>query len=136
LSKENILRDFIEEIWNNQRKDLINNYITPKYHIYIDAGDPWEGKDLDHDSFKERLDYSFNSFPDIKFEITSAIEEENHVAISWILTGTNLGSINGTPATQKRIETTGMTFYHFKDNLISGHTQVFDRQTVARQLGF
>lgn len=42
----------------------------------------WERKKLNHQEFKDRLDFSFNSFPDINFEITSAIEEENHVAIT------------------------------------------------------
>ena len=70
------------------------------------------------------------------FEITSAIEEENLVGINWILTGTNLGEIGGYPPTNKSIEVNGMTIYHFKDNLISGHSQVFDRTTVMKQLGF
>ena len=36
----------------------------------------------------------------------------------------------------KSINTKGLTIYHFKDNLINGHTQVFDRITVMKQLGF
>jgi predicted ester cyclase len=72
----------------------------------------------------------------MNFEITSAIEEKNHVALTWILTGTNLGMIGEFPATNKKIETEGITIYHFKNNLINGHTQVFDRKTVAKQLGF
>ncbi len=72
----------------------------------------------------------------MNFEITSAIEDENHVAITWILTGTNLGKIGEYPATQKAIKTRGMTIYHFNDGMISGHTQVFDRITVMKQLGF
>ena len=72
----------------------------------------------------------------MNFEITSAIEEENHVAITWILTGTNLGMIGKFPPTSKAINTKGITIYHFKDNLINGHTQVFDRVTVLKQLGF
>jgi len=75
-------------------------------------------------------------FIDMNFDIQSAIEEENHVAITWILTGTNLGKIEDYPATHKNIKTTGMTIYYFKDDLISGHSQVYDRVTVMRQLGF
>lgn len=44
--------------------------------------------------------------------------------------------IGGHPPTKKSISTKGMTIYHFKDNLINGHTQVFDRITVMKQLGF
>ena len=38
---------------------------------------------------------------DMNFEITSAIPEENHVAITWILTGTNLGMIGESSSNKK-----------------------------------
>ena len=126
----------MDEIWNKQSFDKVDKYIHSKYTIHLDAGDPWEGKTLAHDEFKKRLRFSFDSFPDMNFKITSAIEEENHVAITWILTGTNRGAIGGYPPTDKKIKTNGITIYHFKDGLISGHTQFFDRKTVAKQLGF
>ena len=40
------------------------------------------------------------------------------------------------PPTKKTINTKGLTIYHFKDNLINGHIQVFDRVTVMKQLVF
>ena len=125
----------MREVWNEQGYDKVERYVHPAYTVHLDAADPWEGKTLDHAEFKERLKFSFNSFSDMHFEITSAIPEDNHVAITWILTGTNLGSIGGYPATGKSIKTNGMTIYQFMDGLISGHTQVFDRVTVMRQLG-
>jgi len=126
----------MDEVWNKQGFDKVEKYVHSQYAIYLDPGDQWEGKTLNHHEFKERLRFSFDSFPDMKFEITSAIEDENHVAITWILTGTNFGPIGAYPAKKKSINTNGMTIYHFKDNLISGHMQVFDRFTVMKQLGF
>jgi len=136
MTKEQILREFIVKVWNQQRKDLVEKFIAKKYQIHLDTGDNWEGKILNHEEFKNRLDFSFNSFPDMNFEITSAIEEENHVAITWLLTGTNLGKIGHLPPTNKKIKTKGMTIYYFDGQLISGHSQVFDRNTVIKQLGF
>ncbi|WP_298262691.1 ester cyclase [uncultured Lutibacter sp.] len=114
----------------------MNNFIDKEYTIHLDTADPWEGKTLSYSEFKERLKFSFDSFPDMNFEITSAISEENHVAITWILTGTNLGMIGDHPPTNKSIKTKGFTIYHFKNHLIRGHTQIFDRKTVVQQLGF
>ncbi len=136
MNKEDILRDFIDEVWNNQGYDKVEKYIHPKYTVHVDNADPWEGKTIDHNQFKERLRFSFDSFPDMHFEITSAIEDGNQVAITWILTGTNSGPIAEYQATNNRIETKGMSMYYFKDGLISGHSQVFDRTTVMKQLGF
>jgi steroid delta-isomerase-like uncharacterized protein len=134
MSKEIFVREFINEVWNKQSFDKVEKYIHSEYIIHLDTSDPWERKILSHSEFKTRLKYSFNSFPDMNFEITSAIEEEKHVAINWILTGTNLGMIDKYLPTNKSIRTNGLTIYHFKDNLINGHTQVFDRATVIRQL--
>ena len=134
--KEACLRAFMEEVWNNQKFDQVEKFVHPEYQIFLDTSDPWEGQILSHTEFKERLKYSFDSFPDMNFKITQAIEEENHVAITWIMTGTNLGKIGALPPTNRSIKTSGMTIYHFKDQLISGHTQVFDRVRVMRQLGF
>ena len=136
MNKDTFLREFMDEVWNKQGFDKVEKYVHNEYTIHLDTTDPWEGKTLSHSEFKKRLKYSFDSFPDMNFEITSVIEEENHVAVTWILTGTNLGMIGAFPATNKKIETRGITIYHFKDDLINGHTQVFDRKTVAKQLGF
>ncbi|MDX1829813.1 MAG: ester cyclase [Lutibacter sp.] len=116
--------------------DKIEKYIHQEYTIHLDTAAPWEGKTLSNSEFKKRLKFSFNSFPDMNFEITSAIADENHVAITWILSETNLGMIGEYPPTKKAIKTNGFTIYHFKDNLINGHTQVFDGVTVMKQLGF
>ncbi len=136
MNKKMFLRDFMDEVWNCQDFDAVEKYVHSDYTIHLDTSDPWEGKTLDHLTFKKRLRYSFDSFPDMHFDIRSAIEDENHVAITWILTGTNLGMIGEFQPMQKRIKTNGMTIYHFKDGLICGHTQVFDRKTVMQQLGF
>lgn len=124
----------MDEIWNKQLIEEVRNYVHTEYTIHLDTADPWEGQTLNHDEFKKRLRFSFESFPDLNFDITSAIEDINHMAITWVLTGTNLGKIGSFPPTGKKIKTIGMTIYHFKDNLINGHTQVFDRESVRRQL--
>jgi len=137
MNKESFLKEFMEEVWNKKNFQKISHYVHHEYTIHLDPGDPWEGKTLSHSEFKNRMELgSFEPFPDMKFEITSAIEEENYVAVTWILTGTNLGPIGKYPPTKKAIHTNGITIYHFKDHLINGHTQVFDRKIVMKQLGF
>lgn len=137
MNKAQFLREFMEEIWNKKKLENVGHYIHEAYTIHLDPADPWEGKTLSNSEFVNRMKLgSFGPFPDMNFEITSTIEEEQYVATTWILTGTNLGNIGEIPPTHKKIETRGMTIYHFKDNLINGHTQIFDRTTVMKQLGF
>ena len=136
MKKEIFIREFIQKVWNEKDFDRITNYVAPAYTIYKDPSDPWEGRTLNLEEFAMRLDYTFDSFPDINFEIITAIAAGNNVAISWIMTGTNSGK-NGTfPPTNKTIRTIGSTIYHFNKDKICGHSQVFDRTTVLKQLGF
>ena len=137
MNKALFLREFMDEIWNKKHLENVGAYIHEQYTIHLDPTDPWEGKTLSRSEFIHRMESaSFGPFPDMNFEITTTVEDEHHVAATWILTGTNLGNIGEIPPTNKSIETKGMTIYHFKDNLINGHTQIFDRKTVMEQLGF
>lgn len=136
MNKEAFLRSFMEEVWNKKKIETVEKYIHSEYKIHLDNADPWEGKTLSFEEFKQRLNFSFGSFPDIHFEITNAIHDEDQVAITWIMTGTNLGNIGDFPPTNQKIKTNGMTIYHFYNNKIAGHSQVFDRTTVMKQLGF
>ena len=131
-----IIRNFITAIWNNQDFSSIPLFVGPAYRIDLDRGDPWEGKPLDHGEFEKRLHYSFDSFPDMHFDILSTLSDGDLVAITWSMTGTNQGKIGDFPPTFQKIQTSGVTIYRVCNGLVCGHSQVFDRTTVMRQLGF
>jgi len=133
---ESILRAFFQKVWNEKDFDSIVNYVAPYYTIHIDSSDPWEGKTLNYLEFAMRLDYTFDSFPDMYFEIQTLIADGNYVAITWIMTGTNTGEIAGFSPTNKTIKANGFTIYHFNGSQICGHTQVCNKSTIMKQLGF
>jgi steroid delta-isomerase-like uncharacterized protein len=136
MNNEIILREFMQSIWNEKNFDDIPKYLSQEYTIHLDNADPWEGMTINHTEFETRLNYTFNSFPDIHFDIKTAVSDANLVAITWIMTGTNTGNIGEISATNKAIEVNGATIYHFLNGKICGHTQVFDRTTIMKQLGF
>lgn len=136
MQNEIILREFIQKVWNEKDLDSVAGFVDDSYTIHLDTGDPWEGKTLNPEEFKIRLHYSFDSFPDMHFAIQTSVADGNDVAITWLLTGTNLGKIGEYPATGKSIKTLGTTIYHFRNGKVCGHSQVFDRTTVMKQLGF
>jgi steroid delta-isomerase-like uncharacterized protein len=136
MDNETILRNFIEQVWNKKDVESIAKFVAEAYTIHLDNGDPWEGKTIAHEAFKVRLNYSFNSFPDIHFFIETAVADGDAVAITWIMTGTNLGNIGSFAPAQKAIKTFGATIYYFKSGKVCGHSQVFNRTAVMKQLGF
>ncbi len=136
MTNEILVREFMQRIWNEKNLKDIPKYLASEYTIYLDNADPWEGKTLQHDEFATRLQHTFDPFPDVHFDIKTAVSDGNVVAITWIMTGTNTGKIGEWPATNKKIEAEGMTFYHIKDGKIAGHTQAYDRTSIMKQLGF
>ena len=127
MQKEILIREFIQKVWNEKDFESITNYVTPAYTIYKDSSDPWEGRTLNFEEFAMRLDYSFDSLPDINFKIQTTISDADDVTATWIMTGTNNGINRAFPPTNKKSRILGSTIYHFAADKICGHTQVFDR---------
>ncbi len=136
MNNETILREFIEVVWNKKDTGNIAHFVDEQYTIHLDAGDLSEGKTLNLKEFEARLQHSFIPFPDIHFNIKTLVADGNAVAITWIMTGTNRGNMGNIAATGKKIKTFGTTIYQFKNGKVCGHTQVFDRTIVMKQLGF
>lgn len=127
---KSILSAFMEQVWNHGDFSQLENFVAPAYEIKNDPGDPWEGQTLTITTFKERVLYSKNAFPDLHFEIQEMIAENQKVVASWIMSGTHQGDLPQLPASGKSFSISGITIYYFEEGKLCGHTQAFD------QLGF
>jgi len=74
-----LVKEFIEEIWNKKDVSHLVKYIQTAYTIFLDNTDPWEGKTIDLDTFIARLQNSFLPFPDIHFNVKTAVADGNAV---------------------------------------------------------
>src|SRR5436190_5269317 len=104
-----ILRRFIEQVWNSGDLAAVDEFIGEAYTVHSDPGDPWEGQTLTLAGFKERLAKSRGPFPDLQFEISDCLEAGERVVICWTMRGTQTGTLAGRPATGKSIGVQGMT---------------------------
>ena len=130
------LRTFIEEVWNNGNFTQLENFVAAKYELKRDPGDPWDGQTLTIPTFKERVLYSRNAFPDLHFEIQDMIEENEKVVVSWIMSGTHQGDLPQLPATGKTFSISGITIYYFEEGKLCGHRQAFDQLGFLSQVKF
>ena len=133
---KSILRTFMEQVWNNGNFSRIEEFVATRYEIKNDPGDPWDGQTLTITTFKERVLYSRNAFPDLHFEIQEMIEEKETVAVSWLMSGTHKGDLPQLPATGKSFSISGITLYYFEEGKLCGHTQAFDRLGFLSQMEF
>jgi steroid delta-isomerase-like uncharacterized protein len=132
--KKEILRSFIQKVWNEGNIDVIPEYIADKYSVIHDPGDPWDGMELDIAGFQNRVSKSRAPVPDQCFEIQELYENENSVCITWLWNGTHLEEIAGIPPSGKKLYMSGATVYYFQNNRITGHWQIADRLSVFQQL--
>ena len=130
------LSTFMEEIWNSGNFARCSELVAESYKVKHDPGDPWEGKQLNLATFEQRVMYSRNAFPDLRFDIQEMVAEGNKVVASWIMSGTHLGDLPDLPATGRPFAIPGMTIYDFKDGKVCGHHQSFDRLGFLGQIGF
>lgn len=107
-----VLSAFMERIWNNGDSSQIEDYVASRYEIKNDPGDPWDGQVLNIDALKQRVLYSRNAFPDLRFEIQEMIAENEKVVASWIMSGTQSGNLPELPASGKPFSISGMTIYY------------------------
>ncbi len=128
------LQRFLETVWNEGNIDAAPEFIADSYAIRHDPGDPWDGKVLDVEGFKNRLRISRTPFPDQRFDVEEMIPGDHRVAVSWRWRGIHIGDIPGLPATGETISMSGLTIYFFVNDKISGHWQVADRLGVMQQL--
>jgi steroid delta-isomerase-like uncharacterized protein len=132
--KKTIVREFIEDVWNQGNADAVPRFVAPAYTIRHDPGDPQDGQSLDLDGYAERLARSRGPFPDQRFEIVELIGEGEAMVMTWKWTGTHLAALPGFPATGRQITMTGSTVYYFDGKFLIGHWQVVDRLSVFQQL--
>lgn len=122
------------ETWSQEDLTNLDSLIAEKYTIFSDPGDPWEGQTLDRDTYRKRLLHAREAFPDLVFEITQIIHENDRVAVIWKASGTHSGDMRGLPATGKRLSFSGQTFYLIENGKAAGHWQVIDRLGFIQQL--
>ncbi|QDK39400.1 ester cyclase [Bdellovibrio sp. NC01] len=121
------------QAWNQDDPKKFDDLISEWYTIFSDPGDGWEGKTLDKDTYKTRVQFSRKAFPDLKFSVSQLIEEGDRVAVVWSAEGTQLGDLPGIPATKKKLTFAGQTVYQIKNGKVSGHWQTMDRLGLFMQ---
>jgi len=126
--------ELLDRVWSQGDIAAADSLIAPRYTVFHDPGDPWDGQMLDRSGFRERVRLSRAPFPDQRFEVQQLVAEDRSVAVAWKWSATHVGEIPGFPPSGRTITMSGLTLYSFEDGLITGHWQCADRLGVYSQL--
>lgn len=123
---KNLIKSFIEEIFNKHNLTAVDKYIA------INLTDR-SGKT--QESFKKLLNELFSAFPDLHVNIEHILAEHNLVLVFLNFTGTHKGQYEGLPATNKRVSNRSADLYRIENNKIVEHWDVVDRLELLKEIG-
>jgi steroid delta-isomerase-like uncharacterized protein len=70
------------------------------------------------------------AFPDMSIAIHDVLADGDLVTARWTITGTHRGEWNGVPATNRKVEATGLSFMRLKDQKIQETWSIWDSLMV------
>ncbi len=124
----------IEEAWNANRLDELDQYFAPSFDNSASAapGVPpgLEGAKMAHQGVMQ-------SFPDREQEILDLIESGDKVFVRTRVTGTNQGGFPafGVPANGNPFQIEAWSVYRFEDGKAAQHWGMNDALALLMQLG-
>ena len=74
-------------------------------------------------------------FPDMKIEVLHTAVDGNMVFVHFHFTGSNNGPLMGMPATNKKVDYTGVDLVQVSDSLVTAHWDYGDNVTYLKQMG-
>ena len=128
-NKQIILR-FIDELFNKQRVELIDEFLASDYALYH----PGSPDPLGRDAFPEFLAGFPAGFADFHIAVESIIAEGDELAARFVLTGTHRGVFMGVEATGKTVVLPGEAFYKMRDGKIVEDRPLIDWATMLEQM--
>jgi steroid delta-isomerase-like uncharacterized protein len=104
-----LVRRFIDEVWNAGNLDLTYDLIHPEYRI---GDDGLRGPE----AVIHNVRTYHAAFPDLHWQIEQMVAEDDCVAVRLVLTGTHRGEFRGIPATGRRIAMHEMAFWRIVES--------------------
>ncbi|MDB4900730.1 MAG: hypothetical protein JWQ63_11 [Mucilaginibacter sp.] len=126
-SNKAIIRKLYEEILNTGKLELLSQVVSDEYTGPRGMKGPA--------GFAEAIKPIILAFPDIKWTIEDIIAEGDKVMVRWSWTGTNKGSFDGFPPTNKVVNHNAINIFLFSGDKIIKAWMQSDRLGFYQQIG-
>ena len=126
-----IARRFIQ-VWGKANLDIIDELADSSLSVqYPIMPQVLRGSKM----FRQVMERFRSAFPDSDLQVEEEIAEDDKVVIRWSFSGTHKGSLLGIPATQKRVNWTGITIYRIVEGKVVQERGEEDFLGFLRQIG-
>ena len=124
-----IVRRYIEQVLNEQRHDLLEEFLTENIEFHGSGIAP--GLEV----VKQWFVTFATAFPDGNTSIEDVIAEEDRVVARITFNGTHEAEIEGIPATGKKVSMPGITIFRLDNGKIVEGWVANDHLGMMQQLG-
>jgi steroid delta-isomerase-like uncharacterized protein len=126
-----VVREFIEQVWNEHRPDLVEKYMSDDFRHYDAPGI------TDRADIKNFVAATLKAFPDFKVSIEQEVAEGDLVVHRQTVGGTQTGAFElfGLPATGKPVSIVGLYIFRIADGKIAELWGTSDALSMMQQLG-
>ncbi|MGB8347131.1 MAG: ester cyclase [Ktedonobacteraceae bacterium] len=126
-----IVRRYLDEAWNKQNVNILDELMTPDYARYVGTS----GAHLDREGQKQRLAGLHKAFGELQLVLDDILAEGDEVTIRIRLIGTHRDTFMGVPATGKQITIVAIDILRLVDGKVAEHWGVMDTYGALQQLG-
>ncbi len=93
------------------------------------------GTATNRDSLMKYVKMTKEGFPDMKFEVLHTAGTDDMVFVHFRFTGTHTGEFMGMPASNRKLDYTGVDLLKIKDGVAIEHWDYADNITYMKQMG-
>jgi steroid delta-isomerase-like uncharacterized protein len=124
-----IVRRYIEQVLNEQRPDLVEEFLTENIELHGSGLAP--GLEV----VKQWLAMFAAAFPDGYTTIEDMVAEEDRVVARTVFNGIHRAELQGIPATDKTVSMPGIAIFRLDNGKIAEGWLLNDNLSLMQQLG-
>ncbi len=125
-----VVQRFLDEVANGRDLAKIDELLTDDFSLPPDTPGA-----LDRAGLKAVLQYYFNAFPDLHYELKDLLADGDRVVTRLSMTGTHQGDYAGVAGSGKAFEVEEVDIFNVTGGRIEGYRIVWDELSFRRQLG-
>jgi steroid delta-isomerase-like uncharacterized protein len=126
-----LIREIIEEIWNQGDLAAVDRYFAPDY---VDHS-PLPGQAPGSEGYKQAAAAMREAFPDLRLTLEDILAEGDKVAFRYTMEGTHQGDFMGMPPTGKAFSVGGMIIGRIAEGKGAERWANLDTLGLMQQLG-
>ncbi len=131
-TNQQLARLWILEGWNkNRNREVVDQVFSQNW---IDGNPTFPDQPQGIDGAMYYVNVYRNIFPDIQFELTHIIADENFVTFRFVAEATHQGEFMGIPPTGKRVKFSGIVIHRVENDRFAESWNEIDLLSIKNQL--